>query len=126
MRYRRVTVFGASGFIGRYVVKRLAAQGCVIAAAGRDPDKAKFLRPMGDVGQVAPIRASITDEASVAAAIDGADAVINLVGILYESGRFSFEAVHHEGAARIARLAKAAGVKHLVHVSAIGADPAAA
>jgi uncharacterized protein YbjT (DUF2867 family) len=126
MRYRRVAVFGASGFIGRYVVKRLAAKGCVVAAAGRDPEKAKLLRPMGDVGQVAPIKASITNEAQVAAALAGMDAAVNLVGILHGRGAYSFKAVHEEGAARVARLAAKAGVKHLVHISAIGASPDAA
>jgi NADH dehydrogenase len=122
MRYRRVTVFGASGFIGRYVVKRLGAKGAVIAAAGSNADRAGFLRPMGDVGQITPLRASILDEAEVAAAVAGADMVVNLVGILAPSGRATFEAVHRDGAGRVARLAKAAGARHLVHVSAIGAD----
>jgi NADH dehydrogenase len=81
---------------------------------------------MGDVGQVAPVAANIRDDASVAAAVDGADAVINLVGILYESGRQNFDAVHRDGADRIARASASAGVAQLVHVSAIGADPRAA
>ncbi|MCC7271289.1 MAG: complex I NDUFA9 subunit family protein [Alphaproteobacteria bacterium] len=121
----RATVFGASGFIGRYVVKRLAARGAVVVAAVRHPDAALFLKPMGDVGQVAPVRAAVTEEAAVAAAVAGSDVVVNLVGILYEHGAQTFEAVHHQGAGRVARLAKAAGVGRLIHVSAIGADPAA-
>jgi NADH dehydrogenase len=123
MRYRRVTVFGASGFIGRYVVKRLAARGCVIAAGCRSVDGAKFLRPMGDVGQIAPIRARVTEEAEVAAAVAGMDVVVNLAGILHESGGQAFDEIHQQGAARLARLARAAGVRRLVHISAIGADP---
>ncbi|MGE0715305.1 MAG: complex I NDUFA9 subunit family protein [Alphaproteobacteria bacterium] len=121
----RATVFGASGFIGRYVVKRLAADGAVVVAAVRHPDTALFLKPMGNVGQVAPVRAPVTDEAAVAAAVAGADVVVNLVGILYEHGGQTFEAIHHQGAGRVARAAKAAGVARLIHVSAIGADPGA-
>ncbi|BBK45010.1 3-beta-hydroxy-Delta(5)-steroid dehydrogenase [Allostella vacuolata] len=120
----RATVFGASGFIGRYVVRRLAADGVQVVAAVRHPDAALFLKPMGNVGQVTPVRAPVTDEAAVAAAVAGSDVVVNLVGILYEHGRQSFDAVHRGGAERIARLAKAAGVRRFVHVSAIGADPA--
>jgi NADH dehydrogenase len=123
MRYRRVTVTGASGFIGRYVVKRLATRGVVIAAVSRYAETAKFLRPMGDVGQIATLRASLQDEAALAATVQGADSVVNLVGILHEFGVQRFDAVHHEGAARLARIARAAGVKRFVHVSALGADP---
>jgi uncharacterized protein YbjT (DUF2867 family) len=125
MRYRRVAVIGASGFIGRYVVKRLAARGSVIAAVVRDVDSAKFLQPMGDVGQIARLGANLLDDARLAAAIAGAEAVINLVGILHESGSQRFDAIHHEGPARLGALATAAGVKRLVHISALGADPAA-
>ena len=122
MRYRRVTVFGASGFIGRYVVKRLGAKGALVAAGATDVDRAKILRPMGDVGQITPMRASILDPEEVATAVAGADMVVNLVGILHPSGKATFEAVHREGAARVAEAARAAGAHHLVHVSAIGAD----
>jgi NADH dehydrogenase len=116
-----ITVFGGSGFIGRYLVKRLAAKGARVRVAVRDPSAAGFLRPMGDVGQVAPIQANVGNEASVAAAVAGAGAVVNLVGILFERGRRSFTAVHVEGAGRVARAATAAGVARLVQVSAIGA-----
>ncbi len=120
----RATVFGASGFIGRYVVQRLAAEGAVIVAAVRHPDAALFLKPMGDVGQITPVRAGVGDEAAVAAAVAGSDLVINLAGILYEHGSQTFQAVHQDGAERVARLAKAAGAERLIHMSAIGADPA--
>src|SRR5262249_29569806 len=123
MNYRRISVVGAAGFIGRYIVKRLAARGAVIAAIGRDAERAKRLRPMGDVGQVAPVSAGLGDEDRLRAAIAGSDSVVNLAGILYESGEQTFEAVHHHGAARLARLARAAGVRHFVQVSALGADP---
>jgi NADH dehydrogenase len=123
MRYRRVTVIGASGFIGRYVVQRLAGRGAVIAAVSRHASAAGFLRPMGDVGQIAPIDANILDEEALAAAVMGADAVVNVAGILYERGAQRFDAVHHRGPARLAALAAAAGARHFVHISAIGADP---
>ncbi len=117
-----VTVFGASGFIGRQVVQRLAASGATVRAAVRDPIGAAFLKPMGEVGQVIPIKADLRDKAAIARAVEGASAVINLVGILYESGAAKFETIHVEGAKRIAQAAKAAGVQSLVHVSALGAD----
>lgn len=119
---RVVTVFGGSGFIGRQVVKRLAAQGWTVRAAVRDPIGAGFLKPMGDPGQVNPVHADVTDMASVRAAIAGAEAVINLVGILFEKGKASFDAIHHRGAANVAQAAREAGVKHYVHMSALGAD----
>jgi uncharacterized protein YbjT (DUF2867 family) len=124
MGYRRVAVIGASGFIGRYVVKRLAARGARVAAVVRDVEAALFLQPMGDVGQIARLGANILDDARLAAAIAGADAVVNLVGILHESGKQRFAALHATAPGRLGALAKAAGVKHVVHVSAIGADPA--
>jgi uncharacterized protein YbjT (DUF2867 family) len=124
MRLRRVTVLGASGFIGRYVVKRLARRGAVVAAVSRHATSAGFLRPMGDVGQVVQLDAGITDEARLAAAVAGSDAVVCAIGILYERGRQRFDAVHHRGPALLARLAAAAGAKRFVHISAIGADPA--
>lgn len=122
MTRQLVTVFGASGFIGRHVVRRLAARGWVVRAAVRDPIAAEFLKPMGDVGQVNPVRADINDPTAVAAAVSGAQAVINLVGILHERRRRSFESVHVDGAAHVAAAARAAGVERLVQVSALGAD----
>lgn len=124
MATRRVaTVFGGSGFIGRYVVKRLAQQGYVVRVAVRDPEAALFLKPMGAVGQIVPLYASVANEATVQRAVDGADVVINLVGILAESGAATFQAVHAQAGERIGRLAAAAGANRLVQMSAIGADP---
>lgn len=122
MTIRQVTVFGASGFIGRHLVQRLARLGMRVTAAVRQPQRAKFLVPMGDVGQVTPVFCDITSDAGVAAAVAGADAVVNLVGILYESGRRSFDAVHAQGAERVALAAARAGVQRLAHISALGAD----
>lgn len=118
------TVFGGSGFIGRYVVKRLAQRGYVVRIAVRDPEAAQFLKTMGTVGQIVPLKAPVTDEAGVTRAVQGADLVVNLAAILAESGGATFQAIHADGAALVARLAAAAGVSRLVHVSAIGADPA--
>jgi NADH dehydrogenase len=118
---RLATVFGGSGFLGRHLVRRLAADGWRLRVAVRDPEAAAFLKPMGDVGQVAPMAADVRDEAAVARAVEGADAVVNLVGILFERGRRTFQAIHVEGAGRIAARAAAAGASRLVHVSAIGA-----
>jgi len=120
---RRVTVFGGSGFIGRYVVQRLAAEGWVVRVAVRNPVGAAFLRPLGNVGQVVPMRASLTaPNAVLEAAIAGSDVVINLVGILYERGQQSFEAIHAEAPGRLAQIAARSGVSTFIQFSAIGAD----
>ena len=119
-----VTVFGGSGFIGRYVVKRLAQAGHRVRVAVRDPEAALFLKPMGRVGQIVPLAAPVTDEAGVKRAVEGAGTVINLVGILSERRRGDFLAIHAEGAGRVARLAASSGVTRLVQMSAIGADAA--
>ena len=121
-----VTIFGGSGFVGRYIARRLANEGWRIRVAVRNPNEALFVKPYGVVGQVEPVFCNIRDDASVAAVLNGADAVVNCVGVLAEQGRNTFEAVQAEGAARIARLAAAAGVDRMVHVSAIGADKNAA
>ena len=125
MEQQRVTVFGGSGFIGRYVVERLADQGMVVTVAVRDPEKAKFLRPLGQVGQVTPVAANVRDSAALARVVQGTDAVINLVGILYKRGRQSFESIHADAPAAIARACADAGVGRFIHVSAIGAGPTA-
>ena len=116
-------VIGGSGFLGRYIVKRLAAAGHIVRVAVRDPEAALFLKPMGRVGQVVPLYASITHEGTLARAIEGADIVVNLVGILAERKAGDFDRIQAEGAGRVARLSAALGVHRLLHVSAIGADP---
>ena len=117
------TVFGGSGFIGRYVVRRLTRAGKTARVAVRDPEAALFLKTAGTIGQVVPLHASVTDDAAVARAVAGADLVVNLVGVLADTSGASFQSIHVEGAARVARAAAAAGVSRLVHLSAIGADP---
>ena len=116
------TIFGGSGFLGRYVVKRLAGAGYVVRVAVRRTEPAAFLRTMGDVGQIQLMAASITDDVAVARAVAGASVVINLVGILAENKPGDFEKLQAEGAGRVANAAAAARVTHLVQMSAIGAD----
>jgi NADH dehydrogenase len=123
--YRQTAVvFGGSGFLGRYVVTRLAHQGYIVRVAVRRPERALFLKTAGGVGQIVPFYAPVTDEAAVARATAGASVVVNLVGILSEGKAGDFDKIHNEGAGRVARAAAAAGAAHLVQVSAIGADPA--
>lgn len=120
-----VTVFGGSGFIGTQIVRALARRGARVRVAVRQPHLAHEMRLMGDVGQVEVVQANVRDPASVERAVQGADAVINLVGLLYETGRQTFRAVHVDAARTIARAAAAAGAR-LVQMSALGADPASA
>src|SRR5579872_4262945 len=118
------TVFGGSGFIGRYVVKRLASAGHVVRVAVRDPEAAGFLRTAGAVGQIVPLFANLAEPASVQRAVAGADVVINLVGTLAERQRGEFARIQGEAPGLIGRLAASHGVGRVVHLSAIGADPA--
>ncbi len=126
MAHGLVTVFGGSGFAGRYVVEALARTGARVRVATRLPDRAIYLKPLGDVGQVVPVAANVRDDASVKAAVAGADTVINLTGILNQRGRQTFDAVHVDGAGRIANAAREAGAGRLVHFSALGADETSA
>lgn len=117
-----VTIYGGSGFVGRYIAMRMAKAGWRVRVAVRRPNEALYVKPYGVVGQVEPILCNIRDDVSVRAALQGADAVVNCVGILNNRGRNKFDAVQHEGAERIARIAAVEGVKRMVHLSAIGAD----
>ncbi|RMD90020.1 MAG: complex I NDUFA9 subunit family protein [Alphaproteobacteria bacterium] len=123
MNARLVTIFGGSGFVGRYLVQHLARRGARIRVAVRHPQEALFLKPLGQVGQIHIMQANVRHAPSVAAAVAGADMVINLVGILHERGRQRFRSVHVEGARHVAEAARAAGARHLLHMSALGADP---
>lgn len=124
LRDEMITVFGASGFIGRYVVRRLAKAGYRVRAATRRPHLAHELKPMGVVGQIQLVQANLRDSASVSRAIDGAQGVVNLVGILAEGGRQTFQSLQADGAGLIAETARRAGIERFVQVSAIGADAA--
>jgi uncharacterized protein YbjT (DUF2867 family) len=117
-----VTVFGGSGFVGRYVVQALARTGCRVRVAVRQPNLALFLQPLGTVGQIAPVQANLRHEGSVRRAIDAADGVVNLVGLLQPSGKQSFRGIQAEGAGIVAEAARDAGARALVQVSAIGAN----
>jgi uncharacterized protein YbjT (DUF2867 family) len=121
-----VTIFGGSGFVGRYVVRRLAKDGWRVRVACRRPNEALFVKTYGVVGQIEPVFCNIRDDASVAAALAGAQAAVNCVGTFDRGGANNFDSVQAEGAGRIARLAAAGGVGTLVHISAIGADAEAA
>ncbi len=117
-----VTVYGGSGFLGRHLVRAIARTGARIRVAVRRPELAGHLQPLGGVGQIVPVQANVRFPDSVVTAAEDADAVVNLVGILYAAGRQTFKSVQDEGARNVAEAAMAAGVKTFVHVSAIGAD----
>lgn len=119
---RIVTVFGGSGFVGRYIIRRFAKAGWHIRVAVRRPNEALFLKTYGKVGQIEPILTNIRDDQSVQSALYNASLVINCVGILSEYGSQNFEAVQHEGAGRIAKHAAKLGLERMIHLSAIGAD----
>jgi NADH dehydrogenase len=121
MDTRLVTVFGGTGFLGRHTVRALAKAGWRIKVAARRPARGFFLRPLGQVGQIDFVKCDISDAESVAAAIAGCDAVVNLCGILFQRGQ-TFEDVQADGPANVGAAAAKADVKALVHVSAIGAD----
>jgi uncharacterized protein YbjT (DUF2867 family) len=126
MARRDIVVFGGSGFIGRYLVARLAAGGWRVIVAVRDPEAAKFLQPLGDVGQIVPVRVDVADRDQVAAVSANATAIVNLVGILFERGKRNFRRLHVDAARNIAEAAQKAGIETVVQVSAIGASQHAA
>jgi NADH dehydrogenase len=118
-----ITVIGGSGFIGRHTIRILARDGWRIKAATRRPELAGYLQPMGDVGQIYPVQANLRFPESIHHVLTGADAAVNLVGILFNSGAQTFKNIHVEGARNAARAAREAGVKTFIHVSALGASP---
>ena len=117
-----ITIYGGSGFIGRHVVRALAKTGARMRIAVRRPELAGFLQPLGGVGQITAVQANVRFPDSLLAPAKGADAVINLVGILCPSGKQTFKAVQDEGARHVAEAARAAGASAFVHMSAIGAE----
>jgi uncharacterized protein YbjT (DUF2867 family) len=116
-----VTVFGGSGFVGRHVVRALAKRGYLVRVACRRPDLAGHLQPLGNVGQIRAVQANVRVPWSIERAVEGADHVINLVAILFESGKQRFAAVHEAGSRAVAQAARARNAG-LTHVSALGAD----
>ncbi|CAN1566690.1 COG0702 Predicted nucleoside-diphosphate-sugar epimerases [Caulobacteraceae bacterium] len=117
-----VTVFGGTGFIGRQVVRSLAKQGYRVRVAARNVGRGYRLRMLGDVGQIEVVQANVRNPDSVDRALDGAEACVNLVGVLFESGSQGFQTIHTQGAKAIAEAAAARGITRFVQVSAIGAD----
>jgi len=117
-----VTIYGGSGFVGRYIARRMAKAGWRVRVAVRRPNEAMFVKPYGVVGQVEPVLCNIRNDASVRQVMQGADAVVNCVGILVKSGKNTFDAVQSEGPERIARIAASEGITRMVQISAIGAD----
>jgi len=117
-----VTIYGGSGFVGRYIARRLAKEGWRVRVAVRRPNEAMHVKPYGTPGQVEPVLCNIRDDASVRAVMQGADAVVNCVGILAEAGKNRFDAVQAEGPGRVARIAAEMGITRMVQISAIGAD----
>lgn len=124
LQNKLVVVFGGSGFVGRHVVRALVKRGLRVRVACRRPDLAGHLQPLGNVGQIHAVQANVRYEASVRAAVQGADCVINLIGILYESGKQRFDVVQTEGARLIAQAARDAGVPQFIQMSALGVDAA--
>jgi uncharacterized protein YbjT (DUF2867 family) len=120
-----VTIYGGSGFVGRYIARRLAKEGWRVRVAVRRPNDAMHVKPYGTPGQVEPVLCNIRDDASVRQVMQGADAVVNCVGILSETGKNRFDAVQAEGPARLARIAAELGITRMVQISAIGADASA-
>src|SRR5690606_5272654 len=119
-----VTVFGGTGFIGQYIVKELARTGMLIRVVSRNPERALHLKTAGSPGQIALVQANVRNSDSVKAAIEGADIVINLVGVMFEHGKQNFAAIHAQAAELLAKTAKASGVKRFIHMSAMGVDRA--
>ncbi len=120
-----ITIYGGSGFIGRHVVRAIAKTGARMRIAVRRPELAGFLQPLGGVGQINAVQANVRYPDSLLAAAEDADAVVNLVGILFPSGKQTFKAVMDEGARNVADAARARGARAFVHISAIGASPEA-
>lgn len=121
-----VTIYGGSGFVGRYIARRMAKEGWRVRVAVRRPNEAMHVKPYGTPGQVEPVLCNIRDDASVAMVMQGSDAVVNCVGLLAEAGKNTFDEVQAEGAARIARIATEQGVTSLVHLSSLSSDATSA
>lgn len=121
-RGKTAVVFGGTGFVGRHIVKRLAAEGCLVKVVTRIPEQAYFLKPYGNVGQIVPCLCNYDDPASLREMVAGANFVVNCLGILYEKRRNKFRRIHIEIPARIAEACVREGVERFVHISALGVD----
>jgi uncharacterized protein YbjT (DUF2867 family) len=121
---RVVTILGGTGFLGRYLVRQLAALGYTVRVVGRHATRASHLKTMGDPGQIVLLSADVTKPESLLPTLQGAYAVVNLVGVLFERGTQQFSALHAQAPEQLAKLARQAGVKHFVHLSALGVDKA--
>ena len=117
MKY--VTIFGGSGFLGRYIVRNLAASGFIVKVAVRNPNQALFLKMYGYVGQVELVAADVSDQNSIEKSIEGSDCVINCVAIFFETSNQSFKKIHVESAKNIAKIAYKMRVKSLIHISSL-------
>jgi NADH dehydrogenase len=117
-----VTVFGGSGFVGAQIIRALARRGSRVRVAVRQPGRGYRLRMLGDVGQIEVVQANLRDATSVQRALDGAEATVNAVGVLFETGRQTFQTLHVDGARGLADLSRAAGIERFVQISAIGAS----
>lgn len=122
---KTATVFGGSGFVGRYVVEKLAQQGYQVLVICRYPDHAKFLKPLGAVGQITPVHIDIFNPDALANTVKDVDVVVNLLGLLSEKGRQKFDRLHHQFPDLLGQVAARHGVKNLIQLSAIGANPGA-
>ncbi len=116
-----ITIFGGTGFVGRYIVARLAKQGATIKIVTRSPSSGYFLRQFGVVGQIVPVSCDYSEHA-INQAVSGSDIVINCLGILFEKGKSKFKTVHIDDASMIAKACAVYNVKSLVHISALGID----
>ncbi len=120
--YKKACVFGGSGFIGRQIVRDLAAAGYAVKVATRVPESAYFLKTAGNVGQIVPVACNYHDDASIRNAVKGCDVVVNCIGILFEKGKSTFQKIHADLPAAIATASRAEGVERFVHISALGCD----
>ncbi len=124
MEQRVITIIGGTGFVGRYVVKLLAASGYTLRIISRNPNGALHLKTAGSVGQIVLMGGNLAEPATLMGKIENSYAVVNLAGILFEGGKQSFANVHAHGAEKLAQMAKAAGVSRFVQMSALGVDKA--
>ena len=123
MATKLVTVFGGSGFLGRQIVKHLAAEGINVRVAVRHPERVAFLHQLDPDGRIELVYADVWNESSVAQAVKRSVSIINTVGHYVEKDRATFDSIHGQGALHVARQARQAGAERLIHISGLGANP---